>query len=71
MGHTADIVTLEDELVLSGLGKLNSASSWEVDEVTLLSTKEVLDFDLFLVLGDVSIDWEMCVNQSHFVHETL
>jgi len=36
-----------------------------------LSSKEVLDLDLLLVLGDNGTDWEMCMYQSHFVAEAL
>ena len=69
--QTSEVVALEDKLVLSGLGELDSAAVSQVDKVALLSSQEVFDLDLSLVLGDVGVDGEMCMNQSHLVKETL
>ena len=70
-GEGLVVNTVEDKLVLGFLGELNGAAWSKVDEVTLLSTEEVLDFDLLLVLGDDGVDWEMCMHKSHLVSETL
>ena len=70
-GDEGVVETVEDELVLNILGKLNSASGLEVDGVGNLAAEEVLDLNLSLVLGDVGVDGEMCMDKSHLVAETL
>jgi hypothetical protein len=63
--------TLDDELVLDILGKSDSAAWLEVDGVALFSSEEVLDLNLFLVLGDDGVDGEMCMDHSHLVSVAL
>jgi hypothetical protein len=70
-GEEGVVNTVKDELVLDILREGDSAAWIEVDEETLLSTKEVLDFDLLLVLGDDGVNWEMCMYQSHLISEAL
>jgi len=72
-GDISVIDTLEDELVLDILGWVlhDSASFLHLDEMRFLSTEEVLDLNLFLVLGDDSSNGEMCMNHFHSVSETL
>ena len=66
-----DVNSIEDELILDVLGEEDSAAWVQLDKMRFLSAEEVLNLDLFLVLGNNGIDWEMCVNQSHFVEESL
>lgn len=72
-GDLGVVDSLEDELVLHvlGGGHLDSAALLHLDQVRLLSSQEVLDFDLLLVLGDECSDWEMCMNHLHSVSEAL
>lgn len=69
--ETGVINTVKDNLSLVILWLLDSASFLKVDEMTLLTTEEVLNFNLFSVLGDLSLDGEMCMYKSHLVSETL
>ena len=39
--------------------------------MSFLTTQEVFDLDLVLILGDDNIDGEMCIYESHFVSEAL
>jgi len=41
------------------------------DQVSLLTSEEVFDFELLLILGDDNIDGEMCMYESHLVSEAL
>jgi len=70
-GDHGVVEAVENELVLDVLGGVDGATGLEMDEVTLLSTKEVLDLNLLLVLGDVGVNGEMCVHESHLVAEAL
>lgn len=70
-GEGSVVDSIEDQLVLILLGELNSASWVEVDEMTLLSSEVVFDFNLLLVFGDDGIDWEMGENTFHSISETL
>ena len=72
-GDSGVVDTLEDELVLDVLGwvKHDGATLLHLDEVGFLSTQEVLDLNLFLVLGNDSSNWEMCMYHFHSVSETL
>ena len=70
-GKFGVVDTVKGELILDILGKDDLAALWEVDGVGSLSTEEVLDLDLSLVLGDNAVNWEMCVDHSHFVSESL
>jgi len=70
-GKFGVVDTVKGELILDILGKDDLAALWEVDSVGSLSTEEVLDLNLSLVLGDNAIDWEMCMDHSHFVSESL
>jgi hypothetical protein len=70
-GNEVVVDSVDNELVLGGLGKLNGASGVEVDEMTFLSSEEVLDLNLLLILGDDGVDGEMCMYHSHLVSEAL
>ena len=72
-GDGSVVDTLENDLILHvlGGGELNSASWLHLDEVRFLSTQEVLDLNLLLVLGHKGSDGEMCVNHLHFVSVAL
>lgn len=72
-GDLGVVDSLEDELVLDVLGgrHLDGAALLHLDQVRSLSTEEVLDFDLLLVLGDECGNWEMCMYHLHSVSETL
>jgi len=70
-GKFGVVDTVKGELILDILGKEDLAARWEVDGVGSLSTEEVLDLNLALVLGDNAIDWEMGMHHSHFVSESL
>ena len=70
-GDGSVVDTVEDELVLGLLGEGDSAAWEEVEHVTLLSTEEVLDLNLLLILGDDGVNWEMCMDESHFISEAL
>jgi len=65
------VKTIEDELVLDILGKGDSATWLEVDGGGALASEEVLDLNLLLVLGNVGVDGEMCMDKSHLVAEAL
>ena len=71
LGKEGVVNTVEDELVLNILGKVDSAAGVELDEVASLATEEVLDLNLLLVLGDDGGDGEMRMHQSHLVAEAL
>lgn len=72
-GDLGVVDSLEDKLVLDvlGSGHGNGAALLHLDQVGFLSTEEVLDFDLLLVLGDECGNWEMCMNHLHSVSEAL
>ena len=72
-GNITVINSLEDELVLDilGSGHHDGAALLHLDQVGLLSTQEILDFDLLLVLGDDGGNGEMSMYHLHFVSETL
>lgn len=72
-GDLSVVDTLEDELILDilSLGHHNGAALLHLDQVGFLSTQEILDFNLLLVLGDDGSDGEMCMNHLHFVSESL
>ena len=72
-GDLGVVDSLEDKLVLHilGSGHLNGAALLHLDQVGFLSTEEVLDFDLLLVLGDECGNGEMCMYHLHSVSEAL
>lgn len=72
-GDLTIIDTLNDQLVLDvlGGGHLDGATLLHLDQVRLLSSEEVLDFDLLLVLGDKGSNGEMCMYHLHSVSEAL
>ena len=39
--------------------------------MSFLTTQEVFDLELLLILGDDNVDGEMCMYESHFVSEAL
>ena len=63
--------SIEDDLTLDIGGELAGGATLHLDELVLLTTKEVLDSDLRAVLGDSNVDGEMSVNKSHLVAEAL
>ena len=63
--------TIEDKFILDVLREIDGAALVELDQVRFLTTQEVLDFNLLLILGDDGSDGEMCMNKSHLVAETL
>ena len=63
--------SVENEFILDVFGEVDGATWLEDDQVSLLTTQEVFDLELFLVLGDDDIDGEMCMYESHFVSEAL
>ena len=72
-GDGGVVNTLEDQLVLDILGwvHLNSASWLHLDEMGLLSSQEVFDFNLGFVLGNNGSDREMCMYHFHSVSEAF
>lgn len=72
-GDLSVIDTLNDELVLDILssGHLDGAAFLHLDQVGLLSSEEVLDFDLLLVLRDKGSNGEMCMYHLHSVSVAL
>jgi len=71
LGEKTVVNAVEDEFILDVLGEEDLASGVELDQVRFLSTQEVLDFDLLLVLGDDGSDGEMRMDKSHLVAEAL
>jgi hypothetical protein len=63
--------SVEDDLTLDFVRVAAGGATHHLDDLILLSTKEVLDGDLGSVLGDDDVDREMSVNESHFVAEAL
>lgn len=63
--------TVENEFILDVFGEIDSATWLEDDQVSLLTTQEVFDLNLLLILGDDNIDGEVSMYESHFVSETL
>ena len=72
-GDLGVVDSLEDELVLDVLSgrHLDGAALLHLDQMRSLSTEEVLDFNLLLVLGDECGNWEMSMYHLHSVSETL
>lgn len=71
LGEGVKVDTIEDNLTLLFGGESGGSASLHLDDLVLLSTKEVLDSDLGAVLGDDDVDGEMSVYKSHFVAEAL
>ena len=69
-GHSLNIVTLEDDLVLLGIGLDDSHSLEHVDVTHSLLTEEVTNLDLLSVLVDGDVDGEVSVHESHLVAVT-
>lgn len=63
--------SVENEFILDVFGEIDGATWLENNQVSLLTTQEVFDFDLLLILGDDNIDGEMCMYESHLVSEAL
>ena len=69
--ESSDVDSVKDKLTLL-LFALDNLAAWgHVDELVLLTTKEVFNSDTGSVLGDGDVDGEMGVNQSHFEAEAL
>ena len=69
--ESSDVDSVKDKLTLL-LFALDNLAAWgHVDELVLLTTKEVFNSDTGSVLGDGDVDREMGVNQSHFEAEAL
>ena len=69
-GHSLNIVTLEDDLVLLSVGLDDSHSLKHVNVTHSLLTEEVTDLDLLSVLVDGDVDGEVSVHESHLVAVT-
>jgi hypothetical protein len=70
-GEIGIVLAFEDELVFD-IGSESDSAAWlHNDNLVLLSAQEVLDADGGAVLGDDNVDWEMSMNESHFVAVTL
>jgi len=71
LGEGVEVDAIEDNLTLLFGGESGDGASLHLDDLVLLSTKEVLDSDLGAVLGDDDVDGEMSVDESHLVAEAL
>jgi len=71
LGEGVEVDAIEDNFTLLFGGEFGNGASHHLDDLVLLSTKEVLDSDLGAVLGDDDVDGEMSVDKSHFVAEAL
>ena len=70
-GKSLVVSAIEDELTLDVSGLLDNGAGDHLDDLVLLSAKEVLDSDAGTVLGDSNVDGEMVMNQPHLVAEAL
>ena len=66
-GHSLNIVTLEDDLILLSVGLDDSHSLEHVDHTHSLLSQEVTDLDLLSLLVDGHVDGEVSVHESHLV----
>jgi len=66
-----DVVTLEDYLILLRFGLRDRHAVQHLNVSDNLFAKEVPYFDGALVIGNNAVDWEMCVDRTHFVLEAL
>jgi hypothetical protein len=66
-GDVVQVVSFDGDLILDILllGDLNTLEHLNPSVVSL--TNEILNFDGLVVLGDVGVDWEMGISESHFV----
>ena len=70
LGHGLDVVSGDVELVLHGLGDLNSDSLGHWHDSEELLAQEVSDFEDVAALDDGAVDGEMSVGGSELVSET-
>ena len=63
--------SIEHKLILGIFVQKDSAVGSELDKVGLLTTEEVLDLNLGLILGNDGTDREMRIDHFHPVAETL
>jgi len=70
-GDVIDIDTLDEDLVLDGLGLDGLGSANHVDDTDDLLAQEVLDLDTLATVGDVASDREMRVDETQVVTVSL
>lgn len=70
-GDSGVVVSFEEELSLLNLGSGDFGSTNHLHELGLLATQEVLDLDGLAGLGNINVDGEMSVHESHFVQVAL
>jgi hypothetical protein len=70
-GEESVVNAIEDDLALDVSRLSADSATSHLNDLVLLSTKEVLDSDLGAVLGDSNVDGEMSVHKSHLVAEAL
>ena len=66
-GHSLDVVTLQNDLILLGLGLGDSHSLQHVDVAHSLLTEEVTNLHLLSLLVDGNVDGEVSVHEAHLV----
>ena len=66
-GHSFDIVSLKNDLILLSLGLSHSHSLEHVDMTHSLLSKEVTHLHLLSLLVDSNIDGEVSVHETHLV----
>lgn len=69
LGNFFQRVAGENDLILDVLGGNNLNTLGDVDAADNLLAQEVTDLDLSLVVVDVDVDREMCVDVAHLVLE--
>jgi len=69
--NVVKIVSFNGDFVLDVflLGDLDAFK--HIDLSVEFLTNEILNFDGLAVLGDVGVDWEMCIGESHLVFVSL
>ena len=70
-GDSSSIDTLKDELIFNFSAGTDLAARLHNDFLDVATTQEVLDFNEGAVLGDVSVDREMSIDESHLVLAAL
>jgi hypothetical protein len=63
--------TIEDEFILEVWVQLDGATWEQINLLYLFTTQEVLDFKTLRVLGDLNINGEMSMYESHLVSVAL
>lgn len=70
-GDHSVVISFEDEFILDFETELDGDTSVHNDLVNLASTQEVLHLNLLAVFGNVGIDREVSVYESHLVDVAL